>query len=105
MFSGCFVEFRNGMINVSPIGRNCRLGKAFLKEFEKKLYILISSSFYSMKERAEFEAYDKIHNIRTKFVLALKNAFSDYSLTFSIGILLNEKKKSLLFFLLILYLK
>ncbi|PKC70125.1 eukaryotic phosphomannomutase [Rhizophagus irregularis] len=59
---GCFVEFRNGMINVSPIGRNC-----------------------SMKERAEFEAYDKIHNIRTKFVLALKNAFSDYSLTFSIG--------------------
>jgi len=24
--SGTFVEFRNGMINVSPIGRNCRCG-------------------------------------------------------------------------------
>jgi hypothetical protein len=39
LFSGCFIEFRNGMINVSPIGRNCRLGKAFLRGFEKKLDI------------------------------------------------------------------
>ncbi|CAI2165074.1 9745_t:CDS:2 [Funneliformis geosporum] len=59
---GTFIEFRNGMINVSPIGRNC-----------------------SIEERNEFEAYDKIHNIRPKFVQALKNAFPDYSLTFSIG--------------------
>ncbi|CAG8443515.1 4117_t:CDS:2 [Diversispora eburnea] len=59
---GTFVEFRNGMINVSPIGRNC-----------------------SIEERNDFEKYDKIHRIRPKFVDCLKETFSDYSLTFSIG--------------------
>ena len=38
---GTFIEFRNGMINVSPIGRNC-----------------------SQVERDEFEQYDKKANIR-----------------------------------------
>ncbi|GAK66608.1 phosphomannomutase [Moesziomyces antarcticus] len=59
---GTFIEFRNGMINVSPIGRNA-----------------------SIEERIEFEKYDKIHNIRNTFVDALKNEFGDYGLTFSIG--------------------
>ncbi len=62
MKRGTFVEFRNGMINVSPIGRNC-----------------------SYEERLEFEKYDKIHNIRPKFVEALQSEFSDYGLTYSIG--------------------
>jgi len=44
-----------------------------------------------MEERNEIEAYDKIHNIRPKFVQALKDAFPDYSLTFSIG--MRSKKK------------
>ena len=34
---GTFIEFRSGMINVSPIGRNC-----------------------SQEERDEFEKYDKV---------------------------------------------
>ncbi|KAL1638531.1 Phosphomannomutase 1 [Diplodia intermedia] len=59
---GTFVEFRNGMINVSPIGRNA-----------------------SVAERNEFEAYDKVHGVRPKFVDALRKAFPDYGLTFSIG--------------------
>lgn len=59
---GTFVEFRNGMINVSPIGRNA-----------------------SNEERHAFEAYDKVHNIRTQFVAALREEFADYGLTFSIG--------------------
>ncbi|KAI4288866.1 MAG: hypothetical protein L6R35_001868 [Caloplaca aegaea] len=59
---GTFVEFRNGMINISPIGRNC-----------------------SLRERNDFEAYDKTHQIREKFVAALKEKFSDLGLTFSIG--------------------
>ena len=37
---GTFVEYRNGMINVSPIGRNC-----------------------SQSERDEFEEYDKVQTI------------------------------------------
>ncbi|KAN0063987.1 Phosphomannomutase 1 [Thecaphora frezii] len=59
---GTFVEFRNGMINVSPIGRNA-----------------------SVTERNTFEEYDKEHQVRAKFVEALRNEFGDYGLTFSIG--------------------
>lgn len=59
---GTFIEFRNGMINISPIGRNA-----------------------STAERNEFEAYDKEHKIRETFVKALKEKFPDYGLTYSIG--------------------
>ncbi|KAG0322095.1 Phosphomannomutase [Dissophora globulifera] len=59
---GTFIEFRNGMINVSPIGRNC-----------------------SHPERNEFEKFDLEHKLREKFVAALQNEFPDFGLTFSIG--------------------
>ncbi|KAF9273346.1 Phosphomannomutase [Mortierella antarctica] len=59
---GTFIEFRNGMINISPIGRNC-----------------------SHPERNEFEKFDLEHKLREKFVAALKNEFPDYGLTYSIG--------------------
>jgi len=59
---GTFIEYRNGMINVSPIGRNC-----------------------SKTERDEFEHYDKTAGVRTAFVNALKQEFADLNLRFSIG--------------------
>ena len=59
---GTFIEFRNGMINVSPIGRNC-----------------------SQKERDDYEKYDLENKIREMFVQALKKEFPDYGLTYSIG--------------------
>lgn len=59
---GTFIEFRSGLINISPIGRNC-----------------------SQEEREEFEKYDKVHNIRNKFVEVLRKEFADYNLKFSIG--------------------
>jgi phosphomannomutase len=59
---GTFVEFRNGMINVSPVGRNA-----------------------SVKERNEYQAYDKEHGIREKMVEALRNEFPDLGLEYSIG--------------------
>jgi len=59
---GTFVEFRNGMINVSPIGRNA-----------------------TIKERNEFELYDLQHGLRKKFIQVLKEKFPDYPLTYSIG--------------------
>lgn len=55
-------NLRNGMINISPIGRNA-----------------------SNDERNEYEKYDKQHNIRTQFVETLKQKFSEFGLTFSIG--------------------
>ncbi|KAG9543627.1 eukaryotic phosphomannomutase, partial [Aureobasidium melanogenum] len=59
---GTFIEFRNGMINVSPIGRNA-----------------------SIEERNEYEKYDLEHGIRKKFVEDIKAAFPDLGLTYSIG--------------------
>ncbi|KAJ4473689.1 eukaryotic phosphomannomutase [Lentinula aciculospora] len=59
---GTFVEFRNGMINVSPLGRNATIA-----------------------ERNDFEAYDKKRGIRAAFVKVLQEKFADYDLTFSIG--------------------
>ncbi|KAJ5385309.1 Eukaryotic phosphomannomutase [Penicillium concentricum] len=59
---GTFIEFRNGMVNISPVGRNA-----------------------SIEERDEFQAYDKIHNIRKTLVDLLKKEFPDYGLTYSIG--------------------
>jgi phosphomannomutase len=55
---GTFIEFRNGMINVSPIGRNA-----------------------STKERHEYQEYDLKHNIRKDFVAAIKKEFPDLGLT------------------------
>jgi len=59
---GTFIEFRNGMLNVSPVGRNC-----------------------SQEERDAFEAYDKIHGVRKALVDKLRTQFADFGLTFSVG--------------------
>ncbi|EDO47912.1 predicted protein [Nematostella vectensis] len=59
---GTFIEFRHGLINVSPIGRNC-----------------------TQEERIEFFEYDKVHNVRGKFVEALKEKFPHLGLQYSIG--------------------
>lgn len=55
---GTFIEFRNGMINISPVGRNA-----------------------STTERNEYEAYDKQHKIRETMVEKLKQEFGDLGLT------------------------
>ncbi|KAG4305234.1 hypothetical protein PORY_001404 [Pneumocystis oryctolagi] len=59
---GTFIEFRNGMVNVCPMGRNS-----------------------TIQERNDFEKYDKIHEVRKKFVDILREKFNDYGLIFSIG--------------------
>jgi len=60
--TGTFVEFRNGMINVSPIGRNA-----------------------SIQQRLDYQTFDLEHKIREKFVDVLKEKFADLGLTYSIG--------------------
>lgn len=64
---GNFVEFRNGLINISPVGRSC-----------------------SQSEREQFNAYDKIHKIRENFIKQLDLQFGPNSkdpieLVYSIG--------------------
>lgn len=68
---GTFIEFRNGMLNISPIGRAC-----------------------SQKERDYFENFDKEKNVRKKMIEKIKNKWWFYvttnnlklpSLKFSIG--------------------
>jgi phosphomannomutase len=55
---GTFIEFRNGMINVSPIGRNA-----------------------SQQERLDYEKYDKEHGIRHDLVAKLRERFGHLGLT------------------------
>ena len=59
---GTFVEYRNGMLNISPIGRNC-----------------------SREERNAFEEFDKTANVRPKFVEALQKEMEGVELQYSIG--------------------
>merc|ERR1719411_1908787 len=49
---GTFIEFRTGMLNISPIGRNC-----------------------SYDERLVFYEYDKEQKVREKMIAALKKEF------------------------------
>jgi phosphomannomutase len=59
---GTFIEYRKGMLNLSPIGRNC-----------------------SLEERNQFVVWDTEGKIRENFVQALRENFSDTCLQFSIG--------------------
>ena len=59
---GTFIEFRSGMLNVSPVGRNC-----------------------SQAERDAFEVYDKVHGVRATMVAALRQQFPAAGFTYSIG--------------------
>ncbi|TRY51871.1 Phosphomannomutase [Cryptosporidium tyzzeri] len=59
---GTFIEYRTGMLNISPIGRNC-----------------------SYEERLEFFELDKKNGIREKFIQDLSKEFSDLDLQYSIG--------------------
>lgn len=59
MKRGTFIEFRQGMLNLSPIGRNC-----------------------SREERNEFEKFDLANGIRKTMVQKMKEEFADLNLTF-----------------------
>jgi len=59
---GTFFEFRSGMFNISPIGRDC-----------------------SREERNDYEKFDLENNVRKNMVAAMKKEFADLDLTFSIG--------------------
>lgn len=59
---GTFLEFRNGMMNVCPIGRQC-----------------------SREERNAFHKYDNEHHVRAKMIEVLRKEFADIDLTYSIG--------------------
>ena len=61
---GNFIELRNGMINISPIGRSC-----------------------SQKEREDFYKWDKENHIREQMIEQIQNELPnlEYDLNFSIG--------------------
>ena len=59
---GTFIEFRTGMINLCPVGRNC-----------------------SYAERLEFFQYDRQHQVRQIYVEILQKQFGHLGLKFSIG--------------------
>ena len=57
------MEYRAGMLNISPVGRNC-----------------------SVEERDAFEQYDKVHGVRKRLIEDLEAHFKiPLNLTFVIG--------------------
>jgi phosphomannomutase len=60
--TGRFVELRHGLINVSPIGRDC-----------------------SPRERDDFEKYDLTHKVREKMIKNIRNHFKNLDLVYSVG--------------------
>lgn len=59
---GTFIEYRNGMMNIAPTGRQC-----------------------TKEERKLFHEYDEKHQIRRKMIEALKTEFREVDLTYAIG--------------------
>jgi len=59
---GTFIEFRTGLLNVCPIGRNC-----------------------SQQEREEFAVFDNVSKVRETMVKVLQEKFVDLDLKYSIG--------------------
>ena len=59
---GTFIEYRTGLINVSPIGRNC-----------------------STEERKDFNELNKEKKILENFKVAVEKEFHDFNLKLSIG--------------------
>ena len=59
---GTFIEYRNGMLNITPIGRQC-----------------------SKQERQVFSDYDKKHHVRKTMIDVLKEEFHDVDLSYAIG--------------------
>lgn len=59
---GTFFEFRSGMFNISPIGRNC-----------------------SRAERNDYEEFDLKNKIRETMVAKMREEFADLNLQYSIG--------------------
>lgn len=59
---GTFIEYRNGMINVCPVGRSC-----------------------TQEEREQFEKYDMEHGVRRKLVAVLEKEFAHLKMKFVIG--------------------
>lgn len=60
--TGTYIELRTGLINISPIGRDC-----------------------DRKQREEFEKYDLVHKVREKMIYNLKENFLNLNLKYSIG--------------------
>ncbi|KDN60087.1 putative phosphomannomutase [Colletotrichum sublineola] len=59
---GIFIEFRNGMVNISPVGRNA-----------------------SAAERVAFQEYDRVHGVRQDFIAKLRERFGHLGLEFAVG--------------------
>lgn len=59
---GTFLEFRNGMMNICPLGRQC-----------------------TREERLAFNKYDNEHHVRQTMIDTLRREFHDVDLAYSIG--------------------
>lgn len=101
IFRGTFIEFRSGMLNVSPIGRNCSQEERV--EFEKydkvknlwffffptyhilNYSVIILLCVWVFNVEKHMKTMFQVLNIRPKMVSVLREKFAHLNLTFSIG--------------------
>ncbi|CAG2174600.1 unnamed protein product [Oppiella nova] len=89
---GNFVEFRNGLVNICPVGRSCtqRQREEFAaydaKHHIRQKFVDALNESSATRQREEFAAYDAKHHIRQKFVDALNARFGhELDLRYAIG--------------------
>ena len=93
---GTFIEFRQGMLNVSPIGRNCsREERNDFEKFDLEHKVgprrppctLRPAALRARSEPAALRARatPRLAQVRETMVAKLKQEFADYKLTYSIG--------------------
>ena len=81
---GTFIEFRDGLINLCPIGRNCTQEERMeFFEFDK---VVMKNHPHSLTH--SLIPFLKEHKVREKFVEAMEKEFADMGLKFSIGIII-----------------
>uniref|UniRef100_A0A9L0I9B4 Phosphomannomutase n=1 Tax=Equus asinus TaxID=9793 RepID=A0A9L0I9B4_EQUAS len=88
---GTFIEFRNGMLNISPIGRSCTLEERIEFSELDKVSRALGSSCSFLESEPWFAALSwaepcpEKEKIREKFVEALETEFAGKGLRFSRG--------------------
>ena len=87
---GTFVEFRQGMLNVSPIGRNCsREERNEFEKFDLEHKVCLHRAALPLctfrARRPPCTCHATPRQVRETMVAKLREEFADYELTYSIG--------------------
>ncbi|CAM9375443.1 unnamed protein product [Ectocarpus sp. 8 AP-2014] len=94
---GTFIEFRTGMLNISPVGRNCsQEERDAFEQYDNPNRVVDLGGYFTAVAgvqllcalacgRTHVHLFFQEHKIRQTMVDAMRTEFADLNLTFSIG--------------------